>query len=196
MREAFRCMEPSRLEIQNMKTIYTRADDASVADSEMDTELHALFLTELADIYDAENRLLKALPKMAEAAHCDDLRAAFESHIEETKGHAARLEQIAASLGEELEKHTCKAMKGLIAEGEDLMDELKDSSALDAGLIAAAQKVEHYEIATYGTLCAWAEEMGHEHELELLHASLEEEKSADKKLTELAYGGENSEAEE
>jgi ferritin-like metal-binding protein YciE len=179
-----------------MKTTNTRADDAPVTNSEMDTELHALFLTELADIYDAENRLIKALPKMAEAAHCDVLRAAFESHLDETQGHVARLEQIATSLGEELEKRTCQAMKGLIAEGEDLIAELKDSSALDAGLIAAAQKVEHYEIATYGTLCAWAEEMGHEHELELLRTTLDEEKRADEKLTELAFGGENSEAEE
>jgi len=152
----------------------------------MDNDLHELFLDELADVYSAEQQLTKALPKLAKAAQSDELREALEQHLEETEEHISRLEQVAESLDETLKKKTCKAMKGLVEEGDEIVKELKDSSALDAGIIAAGQKVEHYEIATYGTLCAWAEQMGHDEALKLLRQTEEEETAADEKLTEIA----------
>lgn len=157
-----------------------------------DTELHELFLDELADIMHAERQLTKALPKMAKAAESEELTAAFESHLAETENQITRLEQVFASLDEPVKSKECKAMKGLLEEGKDLMEELKDSSALDAALIAAAQKVEHYEIASYGTVCAWAERMGHEEAVELLTATLDEEKTADEKLTAIAESTANA----
>lgn len=157
-----------------------------------DTELHELFLDELADIMHAERQLTKALPKMAKAAESEELTAAFESHLAETVNQITRLEQVFASLDEPVKSKECKAMKGLLEEGKDLMEELKDSSALDAALIAAAQKVEHYEIASYGTVCAWAERMGHEEAVELLTATLDEEKTADEKLTAIAESTANA----
>src|SRR3954471_6269454 len=144
----------------------------------MDTDLHELFLDELADVYNAEQQLTKALPKLAKAAESDELREALEQHLEETEEHISRLDQVAEALDETIKRKTCKAMKGLIEEGEDIMKEQKDSSALDAGIIAAAQKVEHYEIASYGTLCAWAEQMGHDEALKLLKQTEEEESAA------------------
>jgi ferritin-like metal-binding protein YciE len=152
----------------------------------MDNELHALFLDELADVYSAEQQLTKALPKLAKAAQSDELREALEEHLEETEEHISRLEQVAESLDETLKRKTCKAMQGLIAEGDDIVKEQKNSTALDAGIIAACQKVEHYEIASYGTLCAWAEQMGHDEALQLLRQTEEEEADADEKLTEVA----------
>lgn len=152
----------------------------------MDSELHELFLDELADILNAERQLTKALPKMAKAAKSEELTAAFKSHLAETENQITRLEQVFASLDEPVKSKECKAMKGLLEEGKDLMEEMKDSSALDAALIAAAQKVEHYEIASYGTVCAWAEKMGHDEAVELLTATLDEEKLADEKLTAIA----------
>src|SRR3954462_15429556 len=152
----------------------------------MDTDLHELFLDELADVYNAEQQLTKALPKLAKAADSDELREALEQHLEETEEHISRLEQVAESLDETLKKKTCKAKQGLIAEGDDIVKEQKNSSALDAGIIAACQKVEHYEIASYGTLCAWAEQMGHDEALKLLKQTEEEESAADEKLTEVA----------
>jgi ferritin-like metal-binding protein YciE len=152
----------------------------------MDTELHELFLDELADVYNAEQQLTKALPKLAKAAETDELRETIEQHLEETEEHVSRLEQVAESLDETLKRKTCKAMKGLIEEGEDIVKEQKNSSALDAGIIAACQKVEHYEIASYGTLCAWAEQMGHDEALKLLRQTEEEEIASDEKLTEVA----------
>lgn len=163
----------------------SNAPDAN-ASEEMDSDLHDLFLDELADLLSAETQLTKALPKMAKAAESDHLAEAFRSHLEETKGHVERLKQVFTSLGEKPKSKTCKAMVGLIEEGSELMEELKDSSALDAGLIAAAQKVEHYEIASYGTACAWAERMGHDKALKLLQETLQEEKAADEKLTGIA----------
>ncbi|MBE0543383.1 MAG: ferritin-like domain-containing protein [Verrucomicrobia bacterium] len=151
-----------------------------------DSELHELFLDELADILHAEKQLTKALPKMAKAAKSEELTTAFESHLAETENQIKRLEQVFASLDEPVKSKECKAMKGLLEEGKDLMEELKDSSALDSGLIAAAQKVEHYEIASYGTVCAWAEQMGHDDAVELLTATLDEETAADEKLTAIA----------
>jgi ferritin-like metal-binding protein YciE len=145
---------------------------------QMDNDLHELFLDELADVYSAEQQLTKALPKMAKAAESDELREAFEAHLGETEEHVSRLEEVVEGLGEKLKRKTCAAMKGLVEEAQDLMKEQKDSSALDAALIAAAQKVEHYEMASYGTLCAWAEQMGHDDALEALRSTLDEEKPA------------------
>jgi len=156
------------------------------SESQMDNDLHELFLDELADLYSAEQQLTKALPKMAKAAESDELREALEEHLEETEEHLSRLEQVAESLDETLKKKTCKAMKGLIEEADEIVKEQKDSSALDAGIIAACQKVEHYEIASYGTVCAWAEQMGHDEALKLLRQTEEEESTADEKLTEIA----------
>ncbi len=152
----------------------------------MDTDLHKLFLDELADIYNAEQQLTKALPKLAKAAQSDELREALEEHLGQTEEHISRIEQVAESLDETLKRKTCLAMKGLIAEGEEIVKEQKNSTALDAGIIAACQKVEHYEIASYGTLCAWAEQMGHDEALRLLGETEEEESAADEKLTEIA----------
>jgi ferritin-like metal-binding protein YciE len=152
----------------------------------MNGDMHELFLDGLADILNAEQQLTRALPKMAGAAASEELTAAFESHLAETEYHIKRIEQVFASLDEPMQGKECKAMKGLLEEGSDLMDEMRGSPALDAALIAAAQKVEHYEIASYGTLCAWAEKMGHEEAAELLAATLEEEKVADDTLTTIA----------
>lgn len=152
----------------------------------MNNDLHELFLEELADLLNAETQLTEALPKMAESADSPELAEAFKAHLQETKGHVTRLEQVFQSLDEDPEQKTCKAMQGLIEEGEELIEEEEGSSALDAGLIAAAQKVEHYEIASYGTVCSWAEQMGHARAAELLQQTLDEEKAADEKLTEIA----------
>jgi ferritin-like metal-binding protein YciE len=162
---------------------------------EMDNDLHELFLDEIADVYNAEQQLTKALPKMAKAAESDDLREAFEAHLEQTQEHVSRLEQAIEGLGEKMKRKTCAAMKGLVEEAQELMKEQKDSSALDAALIAAAQKVEHYEIASYGTLCAWAERMGHDDAVETLRETLDEEKAADEKLTTIAESLGNTAAE-
>jgi len=163
-----------------------RSGDMESENTGMDTDLHKLFLDELADIYNAEQQLTKALPKLAKAAQSDELREALEEHLQETEEHISRIEQIAQSLDESLKRKTCYAMKGLIEEGDDIVKEQKNSTALDAGIIAACQKVEHYEIATYGTLCAWAEQMGHDEALQLLGETEEEESAADEKLTEIA----------
>jgi ferritin-like metal-binding protein YciE len=167
-----------------MKTITQESEDQTI--ESMNGDLHELFLDELADILNAEQQLSRALPKMAGAAVSEELTAAFETHLSETEYHIKRLEQVFASLDEPVQSKECKAMKGLLEEGSDLMEEMRGSLALDAALIAAAQKVEHYEIASYGTLCAWAEKMGHEEAVELLSATLDEEKVADDILTAIA----------
>jgi ferritin-like metal-binding protein YciE len=164
----------------------SRANMQSKSDEGMDNELHQLFLDELADIYNAEQQLTKALPKLAKAAQSDELREALQQHLEETEEHVSRLDQVAESLDETIKRKTCKAMKGLIEEGDDIVKEQKNSTALDAGIIAACQKVEHYEIASYGTLATWAEQMGHDEALRLLKQTEEEEAAADEKLTEVA----------
>jgi ferritin-like metal-binding protein YciE len=164
-------------------------------EQQMDNDLHELFLDELADVLNAEQQLTKALPKMAKAAESDELRQCFEDHLSETEEHVTRLEEVAEGLGEKLKRKTCAAMKGLVEEAQELMKEEKDSSALDAALIAAAQKVEHYEIASYGTLCAWAKQMGHTEAAETLAQTLEEEKAADEKLTSIAESIANEKAE-
>ena len=166
------------------------------SDQGMNNELHELFLEELADIYSAEQQLTKALPKMAKAAESEELRQAFEEHLEQTEEQISRLDQVFESLGEKMKRKTCKAMQGLIEEGTEVMQEQKGSPAIDAALIASAQKVEHYEIATYGTLCTWAEQMGHHDALDLLKQSIEEEETTDERLTELAESIANERAEQ
>ena len=144
--------------------------------------LQNTFLDTLADIYDAEHQLTKALPKMAQAAENESLRAGFERHLSETESHISRLEDVFEIFGEKAKAKKCKAMQGLITEGEELMDD----EAGDAALIAAAQKVEHYEIATYGSLKSWAQLLGKREAAGLLEQTLREEKATDTKLTEVA----------
>jgi ferritin-like metal-binding protein YciE len=160
-----------------------------------DSELQELFLDELADLLSAETQLTKALPKMAKAAEAEELAEAFRSHLTETEGHVNRLKEVFESLGEKAKSKTCKAMKGLIEEGSELMQELKGKKTMDAGLVAAAQKVEHYEIASYGTVIAWARQMGHDGAVSLLEETIGEEKAADEKLTEIADSVANHESE-
>jgi len=153
---------------------------------EMDQSLHELFLDQLADLQNAEKQLTRALPKMIEAANSEELRDAIKSHLKETEGHVSRLEEVAKVLDENLRQKTCPAMEGLIEEAGDLMQEQKGKPSLDAAIIAAAQKVEHYEIASYGTVRAWAEQMGHQEAVDLLQQTLDEESAADEKLTQIA----------
>ena len=148
--------------------------------------LQTLWIEELRDLYNAENQLLKALPKMAKGASAPELKQAFEDHLEETKGHVERLEEIFEKLDEKPTGKTCKAMKGLIEEGSEILEEEGADSVLDAGIIAAAQKVEHYEIASYGTVRAFANMLGEEDAADLLQQTLDEEGEADKRLSELA----------
>ena len=157
--------------------------------------LKEMFEETLKDVYFAENAIIKALPKMAEKAQSDDLKAAFEEHLGETKGQVSRLDQIFKMLGSKAEGKECPALKGLVQETEELMGEAKNPDVLDAGLIGCAQAVEHYEMARYGTLKAWAEQLEMEDAAELLEETLDEEKAADEKLSELAFGGLNEEAE-
>jgi len=161
----------------------------------VENSLHQAFLNELADMASAEQQLVKALPKMIEAAESNQLRTVLEGHLLETVEHGTRIQKIAASLDVALEENTCEAMKGLIAEAKEASKEFKGSLALDAVLIACAQKVEHYEIASYGTLAAWARQMGHTDAVELLEESLSEEKAANSALTEVAQSGANRLAE-
>ena len=151
-----------------------------------DNDLQRLYVEQLKDIYNAENQLLKALPKMAKAARSEDLRRGFEKHLEQTKGHVERLEQIFSSMSENPKGKKCMGMQGLIEEGEEVIKEESITEALDAGLIAAAQRVEHYEIAAYGSVRAFAELLGDRDSVNLLQQTLDEEKETDKKLTELS----------
>ena len=154
-----------------------------------------LFHHELKDLYSAEKQLTKALPKMAKAATNADLKEAFESHLEETEGQLERLEKIMSQLGVSTARvEKCKAMEGLIEDGKDIMEEDLDPQLLDAALICAAQRVEHYEIAGYGCARTFAQMLGHDDIVELLQATLDEEGTADKKLTEIAESFVNQEA--
>jgi ferritin-like metal-binding protein YciE len=157
--------------------------------------LDDLFHDGLKDLYFAEKKMLIALPKMAKAAKSEELAAAFEKHESETRGQAERLEQIFSLIAEAPRGKNCPAILGLIEEGKEIMDEYKGSAALDAGLLAAAQSVEHYEISRYGTLIAWAKELGLTEAVPLLQATLGEEEATDKALTELAETVINYEAE-
>jgi ferritin-like metal-binding protein YciE len=153
-----------------------------------------LFLEQVEDLYDAEHRLVKALPKMAEASTSNSLRQAFESHLLETEGHVTRLETVFRTLGKDPKSHTCDAMKGLISEGDDVVSDIDPSSLRDAGLIAAANRVEHYEIAGYGSARTFADILGLTEAASLLEQTLQEEKKADQKLTQLAESMINDEA--
>ena len=156
--------------------------------------LEELLIDELKDLYSAESQIIKALPKMAKAANSPDLRRAFERHLEETRNHVERLDQIGGELEAKMTGKKCHGMEGLIEEGKEIMSEDLEENALDAGLIGAAQKVEHYEIAAYGTARAHAEMLGYTKVARLLQQTLNEEGATDKKLTQLAENIINVEA--
>jgi len=156
--------------------------------------LKELLVEELKDIYSAENQLLKAMPRMAKKVSNEELRAAFEQHQQETEGQVQRLEQIFEQLGEKPGGKTCKAMKGLIEEAKEMMGEDMDEEAMDAAMIAAAQKVEHYEIASYGTVRSWAKLLKEQEIVQLLQQTLDEEGATDKKLSKLAVSSVNLQA--
>jgi ferritin-like metal-binding protein YciE len=158
-------------------------------------KLDDLFHDTLKDIYFAEKKILTALPKMAKAAQSRDLRAAFEKHHAETEGQVERLEQVFELIGKKAQGKTCDAIIGLVAEGQEIMKEYKGSPAIDAGLLAGAQAVEHYEISRYGTLKTWAGELGMSDAVKLLDATLQEEKKTDATLTRIAETVVNQEAE-
>jgi len=156
-----------------------------------DKDLNDLFLDTLKDIYYAEKQILKALPKMAKAASSDKLRAAFEKHLAETEGQVDRLEQVFEMLDKPARGKTCDAIVGILDEGKEIMDEYKGTDALDAGMLAAAQAVEHYEISRYGTLKTWALELGMNDAARLLDQTLKEEEKTDEALTQLAKAAVN-----
>jgi ferritin-like metal-binding protein YciE len=156
--------------------------------------LEDLFLNTLKDIYYAEKQILRALPKMAKAAESEELRQAFQTHRDETEGQIERLEQVFEAIGKRAQGKTCEAIQGIIEEGKEIMEDFADSDALDAGLIAAGQAVEHYEISRYGTLRTWAQELGMQDAAQLLEETLEEEKKTDKLLSELAEARVNQKA--
>jgi ferritin-like metal-binding protein YciE len=156
--------------------------------------LEELLIEQIRDIYHAENQLLKALPRMAKKASNEELRAAFEQHRVETERHVERLEEVFNRLGLKPKGKKCKGMEGLLEEGKEMLAEKGDPDAIDAGLIAAAQRVEHYEIASYGTVREFASQLGHTQIAKLLEQTLREEESTDKKLTELAERNINEQA--
>lgn len=160
-------------------------------------KLHSLcdlFVDGLKDLYSAENQIIKALPKMAKACSSPELRQGFEEHLEQTRGHVERLEEIFTELDVSPRGKKCAAMEGLIEEGKELMEQDIEGAVMDAGLIAAAQRVEHYEMAGYGCVRTWAEQLGHHRAAELLQQTLEEEKATDQKLTQVAEQMVNAEA--
>src|ERR1700675_1829830 len=165
--------------------------ECTMAAKEKDKDLNDLFLDTLKDIYFAEKQILKALPKMAKAAQSDKLRAAFEKHHGETEGQVDRLEQVFKILDLPARGKTCDAIQGILDEGKEIMEEYKGSEALDAGMVAAAQAVEHYEISRYGTLKQWAQQLGMKDAVRLLDQTLQEEKKTDESLTSLAEASVN-----
>jgi ferritin-like metal-binding protein YciE len=156
--------------------------------------LEDLFHETLKDIYMAEKRILTALPKMAKAVNSDELRQAFEKHVDETEGHLERLDKVFEIIGKPAKGKKCEAIEGLIAEGQEIMKDFKNSDALDAGVLSGAQAVEHYEISRYGTLITWANELGHSDAVPLLAQTLEEEKNTDATLTQIAESTVNQQA--
>lgn len=162
--------------------------------SQTEKTLEDLFLDTLKDIYYAEKQIVKTLPKMAKAAQSAELKAGFEQHLEESQGHVERLEQIFELLGKPARGKTCDAILGIIEEGKTIMEEFKGTIALDAGLISAAQAVEHYEIARYGTLKTWAGQLGYADAVALLDATLQEEIATDQKLSDVAQTAVNAKA--
>jgi ferritin-like metal-binding protein YciE len=159
-----------------------------------ENSLKDLFLMEVKDLYNAEKQLTKALPKAAKKASSPELKSAIEEHVRETEGHMNRLEQVFSMLGEPVKGRTCPAMKGILEEADEILGEKAEASVKDAGIIGAAQKVEHYEIASYGTIIQWAEQMGRDDIKQLLGQTLDEEKRTDQKLSELAKAHINMEA--
>jgi ferritin-like metal-binding protein YciE len=155
-----------------------------------------LFCEQLADLYDAEQRLVKALPQMADAAHSNNLRIAFQQHLRETQEHVKRLEQVFKLMGKSPKSKTCQAMKGLVEEGSEAISATGDPAVKDAALIAAAQRVEHYEIAGYGTVRTFAQRLGMQDAVRLLQQTLDEEAACDKKLTQLAESSINVKAQQ
>ena len=158
--------------------------------------LDDLFHDTLKDIFYAEKKILTSLPKMAKAAHNADLKAAFEKHHAQTEEQIARLEKVFASIDQKPQGKKCEAIEGILAEGKEIMEEYKGSAALDAGLISAAQAVEHYEITRYGTLATWADELGNDEGAKLLKETLDEEEDTDEALSELAESVVNQEAQQ
>jgi ferritin-like metal-binding protein YciE len=156
--------------------------------------MEELFVDQLRDLYHAEKQLVKALPKMAKNSNSAELRRAFEEHLRQTEGHVDRLEQVFDRIASKAKTKKCEAMEGLIEEGQELIDAGAPSEVIDAGLICAAQKVEHYEIAAYGTLVTWARQLGHHDCADILKHTLEEEKAADEKLTNIAESRVNQQA--
>ncbi len=156
--------------------------------------LHDVFVNELRDIYNAEQQITKALPKMAEASSASELRHAFQTHLKQTETHVDRLQRAFTMLDEKPSGVRCEGVAGIIEEGEKVIKNGYDGAVCDAALIAAAQRVEHYEAAVYGSLVAWARQMGHDDIAELLTSTLDEEKAADEKLTQIAEGGINETA--
>ena len=173
----------------------TKVKQPQQTDNVQESALNELFIDELKDIYWAEKHLTKALPKMAKAATSEELRTAIEDHLAETENHVTRLEDVFESIGEKAVAKKCEAMEGLIKEGETIVtDTEKGSLTRDVGIISAAQKIEHYEIASYGTLKTLAAVLGHNEAAEILDATLQEEKNADSKLTGIAEAGINQSA--
>lgn len=156
--------------------------------------LEDLFIHELSDVHSAERQISKALPRLARAAENPELRAAFETHLEETTGQIERLDRVVEMLGIRLKRIKCAAMEGLVEEGKEVIDSVEKGPVRDAALVGGAQKVEHYEIAAYGTLCALGKQLGYDDAVKLLLATLEEEKATDEKLTVLAESGGNQRA--
>jgi len=175
-----------------LKGVITTPFDRRTAVAEK--KLDDLFLDTLKDIYYAERKILKALPKMAKAAQSPDLKAAFEKHEDETEGQVERLRKVFEILGKQARGKVCPAIEGIIEEGEEIMDEFKGSPALDAGLVSAAQAVEHYEITRYGTLKRWAHVLGLKDAAKLLDETLQEESQTDEDLTTIADAAVNAEA--
>jgi ferritin-like metal-binding protein YciE len=160
----------------------------------VEKKLTDLFYDTMKDIYFAERQILKNLPKMAKAAHSDELKQAFLTHRDETEGQLERLQQVFEILGKRAQAKTCEAIKGILEEGEEIIEDYKDSQALDAGLLAAGQAVEHYEISRYGTLKTWADQLGLKDAAALLDPTLQEEKKTDVLLSKLARQSVNVEA--
>ncbi len=190
------CEANSDIDMATKKTASSKSKKATVSvGMNGNSDLHKLLLDQLADIYYAEKKLLKALPKMAKATRNDELGQAFKDHAEQTGQQIERLEQAFEALGKKAKGKTCEAMDGLIEEANGIKSEFEDSSALDAALIAAAQKVEHYEIASYGCMVTWADQLGLQEVADLLRQNLEEEKQTDEDLTSIAESYVNEDAE-
>ena len=156
--------------------------------------LEELFVEELKDVYDAENQIVKALPKMVKATSTPELQRAFQEHLEKTKGHVQRLDRVFQALGEEPKAKKCDGLRGIIEEGEDVISDGSEGPVRDAGLIAGAQRVEHYEIAAYGSLKTWARQLGKDQCASILEETLAEEKEADQTLTDIAMSSVNADA--